>query len=322
MAARRRRDNILIAVLAILAVLGGLHAIGSWFSKPPAGPSDSTITALIGHSQLASSFAEDFVVSYLGATSGQQDRLAEFVDTDGQARLPATAHPVTDPVVVHVSRTRSAASVEIWSVTVSVHPGRTAGAAEISNRQYYQVAVAVTPDGRRRALAVPAAVEPPGRGPDITLAYAAPCSNDTPLADVARGFLNAYLTGSGEISRYIAVGAGIGALSPAPFSGLESVSITADNSGCGTSGTSAKVLATVVPKGSGGASAALAYPLTMVRSSGQWQIQGIDLVPALTNPLTIVKDAGPGGLSGASPSRTASRPTASTSAQIPPATQN
>ncbi|MGW0057853.1 conjugal transfer protein [Nocardia nova] len=319
MAARRRRDNILVAVLAVLAVLGGGHAVLSWFSEPPQGPSDANTTTLIGHAQLAASFAEDFVVSYLGSSAGQQDRIADYVDPGQQMRLPATAHPVSDPMVVHVSRTESTASVEIWAVTISVHPGRTGSVTDA--RQYYQVAVSVTPDGRRRALSLPAAVEPPRRGPDITLAYGTPCPSDTPLADVATGFLTAYLTGSGDVARYTAVGAGITALRPAPFTGLESVSVTADESSCGSSGNAAKVLATVAPKGSGGASVSLSYPLTMVRPSGQWQIQAIDRVPALTNPLTVVNGAGPGGAGAPAPS--SSQPAApTTTVQIPPATQN
>lgn len=310
----------MVAVLAVLAVLGGGHAVLSWFSDPPKGPSDENTTTLIGHAQLASSFAEDFVVTYLGATAGQQDHIGEYVDPGQQLRLPATAHPMSDPVVVHVTRTESTPSVEVWAVTVSVRPGRTGGTGTDA-RQYYQVAVSVTPDGKRRALSLPAAVEPPGRGPDITLAYGTPCSSDTPLADVATGFLTAYLTGSGDVARYIAVGAGIAALKPAPFTGLDSVSVTADDTGCGSSATAAKVLATVTPKGTAGASASLAYPLAMVRPAGQWQVQTIDRVPALTNPLTVVTGAGPGGAGGPmSSSSQSAAPT--TTVQIPPATQN
>ncbi len=322
MAARRRRDNIVVAVLAVLAVLGGGHTVLSWFSDPPKGPSDETTTTLIGHSQLASSFAEDFVVTYLGATAGQQDRIGEYVDPGQQLRLPATAHPVSDPVVVHVARTETTPSVEIWTVTVSVHPGRAGGPATGTDaRQYYQVAVSVTPDGKRRALSLPAAVEPPARGPDITLAYGTPCSADTPLADVATGFLTAYLTGTGDVARYIGVGAGITALKPAPSTSLDNVSVTSDDAGCGSSATAAKVLATVTPKGTGGASASLAYPLAMVRSAGQWQVQSIDRVPALTNPLTVVAGNGPGGAGGQMPGNSQSAaPT--TTVQIPPATQN
>ncbi|NKY54007.1 conjugal transfer protein [Nocardia vermiculata] len=319
MAARRRRDNIVVAVLAVLAVLGGGHAVLSWFDEPPHGPSDADTITVIGHAQLASSFAEDFVVSYLGATAGQQDRISEYVEADQQMRLPSTAHPVTDPVTVHLSRAESSASVDVWTVTVSVHEGRSGTTA--GTRRYYQVAVSVTPDGRRRALTLPAAVDPPGRGPDISLAYATPCSAETPLADVASGFLKAYLTGSGDVARYIAAGAGITSLQPAPFTDLDSVSVTSADSSCGSSSEAAQVLATVSPKGKSGASASLSYPLSMVRSSGQWQVQGIDRVPALTSPLTVVTETGPAGAGGPVP--TSSSPAVpTTTVQIPPATQN
>lgn len=347
MTARRRRDNIVVVVLAVLAVLGGGHAVLSWFRSPPAGPSDSATVSLIGHSALAASFAEDFVVTYLSSTAGQQDRLSSYLDSGQQLRLPATAHPVSDPLVVHVGRTESSAALEIWEVTVSVVPGRNSAASE---RQYYQVAVSVTPDGRRRALSVPAMVEPPGIGPDVTLAYSTPCSTETPLADVARGFLTAYLTGSGDVARYTTTQSGITVLRPAPMRGLEVVGVSSDDSTCGSGRDSARVLATVAPKNAAAAApsdssgspqssqhdsglgtapgaskaagpadgAALAYPLTMVRTNGQWQVQAIDRVPALTDPLTIVTNSGAGNRS----SSDAPTTTPTTTVQIPPATQN
>lgn len=321
MAARRRRDNAVIAVLAVLAVLGGGHAVLSWFSEPPKGPSEDVNITLIGHAQLASSFATDFVMTYLSATAGQQDRLAEYVGAGNRLELPSTAQRVSDPIVVHVTRTETTSAVDIWAVTVSVHTGRSAGTKTGDVRQYYQVAVAVTPDGRRRALSVPAAVEAPGRGPDVALAYATPCSGKDPLSDVASGFLAAYLTGKGDVSRYTAVGSGIKPLTPAPFTGIGAVSVTADESSCGSDGNTAQVLATVAPEGASGSMATLAYPLTMVRPSGQWQVQAIEHVPALTNPLTVEKGTGPGGAGGPAP--TGSEPAApTTTVHIPPATQN
>ncbi len=316
MAARRRRDNVLVAVLAVFAVLGGGHAILSLFASDPPGPSDDTTTTIVGHAELAGSFAEQFVVTYLSATAGQQERIGEYVSAGQQSALPSTARQVSDPSVVYVSREKSAGGLDVWAVTVSVRVGK-AGATTDEARQFYRVAVSLT-EGRLRALSLPALVQPPARGPDLALAYRSPCGTDTPLSQVAAGFLSALLAGSGDVVRYTAQDAGIVALQPAPFSNVELVSISSDDASCGAGNGPARILATVNPKSESGTAATLAYPLTMVRTSGQWQVRSIDSIPALSNPLAIVGDGD--AHSSGTPGTSTAPPT--TSVQIPPAKQN
>lgn len=319
MAARRRRDNIVVAVLAVLAVLGGGHAIFSIFSSAaPARATDPTI-GVIGHAQLASAFAEEFVVAYLGAAAGQQERIGEYV-TGQQITLPATGRQVSDPIVVYLARAISSGNLDVWAVTVSVKVGKGTGAIS-GARQYFRVAVSVA-DGLRRALSVPAEVEPPGRNADLALAYSGPCSADTPLAQVASGFLTAFLTGNGDVARYTTLDAGISVLRPTPFTGLETASIMADDSSCGTRGTTARVLANVNPKGDGGATATLAYPLTLVRTEGQWQVRSMDPIPALADPLALIVGNDPGRPAPTTAAATATTTAPSSSVRIPPPTQN
>ncbi|WP_433716622.1 conjugal transfer protein [Nocardia sp. CA-084685] len=336
MVARRRRDNVIVAVLAVLAVLGGGHAILDFFASDPPPPSDSATPATIGRAQLAGSFAQQFIVTYLSSVAGQQDRLGEYVGASAQQiTLPSTARQVSEPAVVYVSRVGSFDTLEVWSVTVSVRVGSksaptasssTTGtsATNSSNstgadtRQFYRVGVSVL-NGRLRALALPALIEPPSRGADLAQAYSSPCTADTPLAQVASGFLSTYLTGSGDVGRYVTLDAGIAALRPAPFTAVETVAVTSDDNSCGTARSSAQVLVTVNPKADGGAVATLAYPLTMVRDGGQWQVQSVDAVPAMTNPPAVIADQ-QNSRASAPPSSTTSLP--STTVQIPRATQN
>ncbi|MFE7801040.1 conjugal transfer protein [Nocardia sp. NPDC057440] len=317
MAARRRRDNILVAVLAVLAVLGGGHAVFSMFSSGPPPPSDNTTTAIVGRAQLAGAFAEQFVVTYLTAVAGQQDRVGEYVGSAQQISLPTTTRVVSDPAVVYVSRSTSTGGLDVWSVTVSARVGKGTTATAADPRLFYRVAVSLS-EGRLRALSVPAMVEPPARGADLALAYSTPCAADTPLAQVAAGFLGALLANSGDVVRYTSQDAAITALKPAPFTAVELVSLAADDTSCGTGKTKAQVLATINPKADGGATATLAYPLSMVRNGGQWQVQSIDSVPALANPLAIV---GAQDSHGAGASITSTAPP-TTTVQIPPAKQN
>ncbi|WP_327100892.1 conjugal transfer protein [Nocardia vinacea] len=336
MVARRRRDNVIVAVLAVLAVLGGGHAILDFFASDPPPPSDSATPATIGRAQLAGSFAQQFIVTYLSSVAGQQDRLGEYVGASAQQiTLPSTARQVSDPAVVYVSRVGSFDTLEVWSVTVSVRTGKSASTASTTTgttgttgtsansstgadtRQFYRVGVSVL-NGRLRALALPALVEPPSRGADLSQAYSSPCTADTPLTQVASGFLTTYLTGSGDVGRYVTLDAGIAALRPAPFTAVETVAVTSDDNSCGTARSSAQVLVTVNPKADGGAVATLAYPLTMVRDGGQWQVQSVDAVPAMTNPPAVIADQQ--NSRGSAPSSTTSVP--STTVQIPRATQN
>ncbi|WP_280244370.1 conjugal transfer protein [Nocardia abscessus] len=316
MAARRRRDNIVVAVLAVLAVLGGGHAILSVFDEGPPPPSDDSTTAIVGRAHLAGSFAEQFVVTYLSAVAGQQDRIGEFVGSNQQITLPSSARQVSDPSVVYVSRVVSTGALDVWSVTVSARVGKAGGAAAPEQRHFYRVAVSVS-DGRLRALSTPAEVEPPAKGVDLKLAYGAPCAPDTPLGQVAAGFLSAMLTGKGDVARYTTPDAGLAALKPPPFTAVELASLTSDDSSCGSGGAKAQVLATVNPKADTGAAATLSYPLTMIRNAGQWQVASIDPIPALSSPLAVVTG---GDSRGGAPPTSTSPP--STSVTIPPATQN
>ncbi|WP_280353871.1 conjugal transfer protein [Nocardia otitidiscaviarum] len=323
MIARRRRDNVIFTVLAGLAILGGGHAVLSLFSEAPPGPSDDTTVAIVGNAQLAGSFAQEFVVAYLGATAGDQDRIADFIGGAESIGLPATARQVSDPAVVSVRRTRAATPIEIWSVTVSVRPetgtratgGKQTSAAPMP--QYYRVGVAVN-HGRLRALSRPWLVAPPAEGQDLLTVYSSPCGEESPLAHVAAGFLDVFLTGSGDVTRYTSHDSDITALRPAPFAELESVSVSAQDSGCGTTGTSARVLATVTPAVGDDTLAPLDYPLTMVRVEEQWQVQTIDSIPALPDPITVVA----GGVAPNTPRSSASTTAPSTSVTVPPATQN
>ncbi|WP_297628000.1 conjugal transfer protein [Nocardia sp.] len=319
MVARRRRDNAVIVVLAVLAVLGGGHAIVSMFSSNTTTTTDDASVSAVGRAQLAGSFAEQFVVTYLTSSAGQQDQVGQFVSVDQQMALPSTGRQVVNPQVVYLSRSVSNGTLDVWSVTVSVQVSKNSAAAP-NIRQYYRVAVSVS-GGRLRALSLPAVVSPPSRGSDLALGYSAPCGADSPLAQVASGFLAALLTGSGDITRYTTAEAGIVALQPPPFGDIGSVSVSSDDTNCGAGNGSALILATITPKADGTAVASLAYPLTMVRTEGQWQVRSIDSVPLLKNPLATVVGVGNHGGTASTSSSTLPSSVSAPAVPIPSATQ-
>jgi Conjugative transposon protein TcpC len=318
MAARRRRDNLVFGVLATLAVIGGGATILGWILPEKSTPAADSTATMVGHAQLAGAFAQDFVTTYLTTAEGQKDRLGKFIDSSTSLRLSRSPLDVSDPAVVYVRRTVATERLEVWAVTVSVRLNGSAQDARSGtrSRQYYGVAVSLA-DGGLRALAAPALVGAPSTGPDLATAYAGPCTPETPLATAVSGFLSAYLAGSGDISRYTTANTGIAALEPAPFTELESVAVVSDDTGCGAQRSTVRVLATVTPRDRAGASATLAYPLTMARADGQqWQVQSMDVVPALSDPVSVTT-SGPADV--VSPG-TSTPPT--TTVTIPPAQHN
>ncbi|WP_433574711.1 conjugal transfer protein [Nocardia brasiliensis] len=308
MALRRQREKVLLAVLAVLAVLGGGHTVLSWFASEPPRDDGRAAARLIGDSYLATSFAEDFVVTYLSADNRQRDSLERFLSTAGQTMLPATSGVVSDPMAVYAARTLSNGNVDIWTVTISVRQGEDA-----RGRSYFRVAMSLI-DGAVRALSVPAEVEPPRRATGLALGYSMTCGPDTPVGQAAVGFLTAYLTGSGDIARYSVPGTGFVGLRPPPYAKLESVALASDDSTCGSGAKTVRLLAKVGPRADDDdVVATLGYPLTMVLNAGQWQVRSIDAIPVLRTPLTVADNQqSPGG-----PTTTPS----ATSVEVPPPTQ-
>ncbi|NUS42721.1 MAG: conjugal transfer protein [Mycobacteriaceae bacterium] len=308
MAARKRRDNVVFGALAVLAVIGGGATVLGWLlPSKHAAVADST--ASIGQAQLAGAFAAEFVGVYLGTVEGQADRLERYVSGAATLKLPTTRRPAADPAAVQVRLTKNARGLQVWSALVSVRID------EHGTRRYYGVPVVVS-QGAPRALNAPMLVAAPELGPELVQAYSATCAASTPLAAAAAGFLTAYLTGSGELSRYAAVGSGIKPVHPAPYGALDNISVSADDRQCGSGHSgAARVLVKLTPKDRDGTAGTLAYPLVMVRVDGQqWQVRELEVVPALADPVVVV-----GGQPTPQPSSAA---TSTTAVTIPPAHQN
>lgn len=314
MSARRRRDNLIVGVIAVMAVIGGGSTLLGWVIPDRAAKAPDSVPAIVGRAQLAGAFAEEFVVTYLSATDSRRDAIGKFIGNAGTVTLPKTRRQVSEPSITHVFRAVATESVDVWSVTVSVLVGEGVG-ADVGTRQYYRVAVSVA-RGALRALALPALVDGPSTGSDLALVYSTPCAAESPLGAAVSGFLTAYLTGSGDLTRYSTVNSGIRAPSPPPFAALDSVTVSADHSRCGSGATTVRLLATVTPRNRDATAAPLAYPLTTVLVEGQWLVRSLDPIPGLSEPLTVVSGGPPEAPPAATPGPSTS------AAPVPSATHN
>jgi len=108
--------------------------------------------------------------------------------------------------------------------------------------------------------------------------------------DVVRRFLAALLTGDGEVSRYSSPDAGIRPILPAPYTGVELVSLARDTTSPTTSDTTEaaapgdgqrlRVLATIRVSGPDGIRM-LSYPLRLTARAGRWEVSALDSTPPL-----------------------------------------
>lgn len=132
--------------------------------------------------------------------------------------------------------------------------------------------------GALQALAWPALVPAP--------AAAAPARSrlggvqrpdpDDPLAITVAGFLAALLTGTGDLERWVAPGAELAAVTPAPFAAVELTGLAGADAPDGGRAVLAEVLATRP----GGTSAHLQYPLAMAVRDHRWEVAGwLDALP-------------------------------------------
>ncbi len=92
-------------------------------------------------------------------------------------------------------------------------------------------------------------------------------------------FLAAYLTGAGEVDRYLAPGVNLTAVSPAPYASVEvqqvwAVEEAAADQAVPADGTNVRVRAAVEARDAAGRWP-LAYELTLTARSGRWEVSAL-----------------------------------------------
>jgi hypothetical protein len=204
--------------------------------------------------------------------------------TSAQARLAQSLAPdvdLPDPGAGAQSRLESVTAVRSaqrnagqWAVTVAAQytDGRV---------RYFVVPVATGPAGDSFTVTgAPGVVAGPARAAVAKSAYSVTVPSGGDLASAVGEFLVAYLTGAGEVDRYLAPGVKLSPVSPAPYQtvSVEQVlaaeeaaaaeSVTAD-------GTTVRVLAQVQAR-DGAGRWPLAYELALRARSGRWEVAALE----------------------------------------------
>lgn len=252
----------------------------------PHGAQRETSTASQASSMLSAigpgGFAQLYVAAYL--RSGGTNVNAFFPDAPvAPAQGSQTgSRQVASTTVTAVTQV----SPGYWSVTVAADeptaPGKDAGL------HYFEVPVATSGSGHDYvATALPAEIAAPAVPAEPQAGYdtTTPVTSG-PLSAAVNQFLSAYLTGSGNLSRYLSPGTALATPSPAPYAGIQAVTIyqqAGKSAGLGANAktTTAKVLAEVQATDPTGQQWPLTYALTLTTVAGQWDVSALDPAPAL-----------------------------------------
>ncbi|MEU9662995.1 conjugal transfer protein [Streptomyces chartreusis] len=218
-------------------------------------------------------YATVFLQAWLRSRSEAEDtaqaRLAQSLAPG--VELPDTSDAQPEPVSVVAVRTAQQTGTA-WSVTL---------AAQFADGTVRYFAVPVAADRAGSAFTVTGAagvVAAPGRAGTPKSPYGVSVPEGD-LTATAQEFLTAYLTGAGEVSRYLAPGVALSPVSPAPYRSLAVQQVSAAEEAAAAEnvpvdGTKVRVLAQVEAQDTRGRWP-LGYELTLTARSGRWEVTAL-----------------------------------------------
>ncbi|MGW2897476.1 conjugal transfer protein [Streptomyces sp. NPDC001212] len=220
-------------------------------------------------------YAQVFISAWLRSDANDE--------TSAQARLAQSMAPdveLPDPAADAQSAPQSVTAVRsaqggtgAWSVTVAAQYGN-------GSVRYYAVPVAFDSTGSSFTVTgAPGVVAGPARAEVPKSSYAVTVPEGD-LSSAVGEFLTAYLTGAGEVDRYLAPGVKLTAVSPAPYTAVAVQQVSAVDEAAAAEqvpadGTRVRVLASVEAHDATGRWP-LAYELTFKARSGRWEVAALE----------------------------------------------
>ncbi|MFF7764199.1 conjugal transfer protein [Streptomyces griseorubiginosus] len=291
--------------LLVLGPVLGAAAFARSSSPDTSRPSVTAYTPTGTGSQGAAGFATLFVAQYLQAGEGDQDELSAYYPGAAELQLegePGRRHG-EQLTVVRLRQT----DPDVWSVTVAARivsdtePTTKQSSTAAADTQasaadgihYFQVPVATGPAGGGAtgyiALSMPAEVSAPARikTPDLIYGPEQQAVSSDPRTQAVTQFLTAYLTGAGELDRYLAPGTKLTAITPAPYTGVtvDQMRIEGDQSSepvntVPKDGNRSRLIVSVRATGRDQVRVPLSYALTLKARAGRWEIAALDGAPS------------------------------------------
>ncbi|MFD7407743.1 conjugal transfer protein [Streptomyces sp. NPDC059866] len=236
-------------------------------AKPAAVRTAAAAADPAGYAQL---FVSAWLRSSADDATSAQARLAQSMAPDVDLPDPAAGAQATPQSVTAVRSAQRASGA--WSVTVAAQyaDGRL---------RYYAVPVAADEAGASFTVTgAPGVVAGPGPAEVPTSSYGVTVPEGD-LSSAVGEFLAAYLSGAGEVDRYLAPGVQLTAVSPAPYAAVSVEQVLAVEEAAAAEqvpadGTAVRVLARVEARDESGRWP-LAYELTLTARSGRWDVAAL-----------------------------------------------
>ncbi|MFD7015242.1 conjugal transfer protein [Streptomyces sp. NPDC059928] len=257
------------AALACGPLALAVAALPSPAAKAATAPSTGTVRTTAAADP--SGYAELFLAAWLRSTasdeSSAQARLAEALAPSIALPQPAGAQSVLERAVAVRSAQHEGGQ---WSVTVA------AQYADFSVRYFAVPVVADASGGSFTVTGAPGQVAGPAAAKAPESAYGVNLPAKGLLVSTVTEFLRTYLTGLGEVDRYLAPGVKLAALSGTSYTDLrvEQASAIEEEEAAETvpsDGTKARVRVQIKAQDKAGAWP-LAYELTLTARAGRWEV--------------------------------------------------
>lgn len=282
-AMRRRVRLSRVAVWTVIAagpIALTVAATSTPTTVPAATPAKATAVRSAAVAADPGGYAQLFLSAWLhssadDATSAQA-RLAQSMAPDVELPDPAPDAQSTPQSVTAVRSAQRANGA--WSVTVAAQYAD--GAV-----RYYAVPVAADRAGASFAVTgAPGVVAGPAR-PEVPKSPYRVTVPEGDLSSAVGEFLAAYLTGAGEVDRYLAPGMTLSPVSPAPYAAVTMQQVSAVEEAAAAEqvpadGTKVRVLAQAEAQDKTGRWP-LAYELALTARSGRWEISALESGTAL-----------------------------------------
>lgn len=274
---RRSAQRALTVTCLALGAFGGISA-GAAACSPDTAVHTDRLAATVNRAVVVDGFADAFINAYLSGAAGPTPLpLTEFTS------VPIDPPPVPLTVIkTGAWSTQPAdsgyANIDYWSVVIGAFVKPLGKAPQL---WFYQVPVAVV-DGAPRIPAAPAFLNGPPPGYDPELAYPAAVATNSDAHQAIAGFLDSWLAGAGDISRY-STAETIAAFTDTPFTRITVSEIKAATEipAAPADGFKTQILATVIGHDGDRIAQTLTYPLTVSYRTNKWFITDIDLAPRL-----------------------------------------
>lgn len=234
--------------------------------------------------QSAGAVASGFIGAWLSSTKKDPGALKQYVDP-ASLSLNDQAWEYRNLTVVAVTDPGPGG---LSSVQVSADVKETAQGADGKPvtqwpQRFFNVTVRV--DGTKvGVLGLPSPVAGPDRPTsEPSLAYGSRVSTSEPAGQAVIAFLAAYLTGNGDVSRYVTPGYQVTPVTPAPYASVKAGDISADKDvpAVPQDGTVLRIKTDVQLTSAGGQQLPAQYTLTLTARAGRWETSSIDPVSAV-----------------------------------------